>query len=738
MDRTLRLWELDTGSPSHSKTIAVLEGHEGSINAIASTDHSNVFVSGAADASIRVWKYETSATGVEVKNLQTVRLQPKFFPLSLALHCVNETSSSLVLAVAGTKTFIQIYVVEDSDKQELEFKLQSTLTGHEGWIRSLAFTAESNETGSDLLLSSASQDKYIRLWRIHKGDVLPAAAKRSPDDLLSKITSSFSTKAHRFAIDQSKYSISFEALLLGHDDWIYSVAWSPKSTGGLRLLSASADNSLAIWEPEEQSGVWVPTARLGQISAQKGSTTATGSTGGFWLGLWSPSAEQVVSLGRTGSWRSWIHNTQDDSWMQGIAVTGHVKAVTGIAWDPAGNYILSTSSDQTTRLHAQWKHDGSQSWHELARPQIHGYDLNCIDTLGSSRFISGADEKLLRVFDQPRVIAELLQRLCDINQSSTESMPEVASIPVLSLSNKAVDTDSSPVNGDQDENLEELEDLSKPRDAFDIDHPPFEDQLARHMLWPEQEKLYGHGYEISAVATSHDGRVVATACKASSNDHAVVRIYEAEHWREIKPPLKAHSLTITSLAFSDDDKYLLSVGRDRQWAVFQRSKEQSSTYTVASVNPKGHTRMILDAAWAPSSCGRLFATAGRDKSVKFWQGDQSSFECRKTLVLTSAVTAIAFLQATIEGTIIVATGEETGKVSVYAIASEDLSTSRSLVLDNTICPSKSITQLSWRPSNKALRNGSAPELEPSNKHELAVASEDSSLRIFSFEDLLYK
>ncbi len=76
---------------------------------------------------------------------------------------------------------------------------------------------------------------------------------------------------------------------------------------------------------------------------------------------------------------------------------------------------------------------------------------------------------------------------------------------------------------------------------------------------PETEKLYGHGYEISILTASHDGSIIATACKASSIDHAVIRLFETKTWHEIKPPLTAHSLTVTRLRFSADDKYLLSV-----------------------------------------------------------------------------------------------------------------------------------------------------------------------------------
>jgi elongator complex protein 2 len=275
-------------------------------------------------------------------------------------------------------------------------------------------------------------------------------------------------------------------------------------------------------------------------------------------------------------------------------------------------------SDQTTRLYAEWKRGQKRSWHEFSRPQIHGYDLNCVDSIGNSQFISGADEKLLRVFDEPKNIACLLKRLCGIEESNPEELPDAANIPVLGLSNKAIQAvnDGQPTT-DGDGSQQEAVGLSPTvhNSVHDLDHPPLEDHLERHTLWPEREKLYGHGYEISAVATSGDGSLIATACRASSTDHAVIRLFETKEWHEIKPPLVAHSLTVTSLSFSGDDRYLLSVGRDRQWAVFKRELTEEGLYKLSNSNPKGHSRMILDAAWAPVEVGRVFATASRDKSV---------------------------------------------------------------------------------------------------------------------------
>lgn len=681
VDNSIRVWQSESSSPLTYTCVAVLLDHSNTINTIAVFPEGNLFASGSADATVRIWKLQfTNERGVDVTLEQTINVTPKFFPLAVAIASLP-TCDSLVLAVAGTRSVIQIYVKARA-QDEGGFCLQASLTGHEGWIRSLSFTEQKAEAHEDLLLASASQDKYIRLWRFRKGKELPDVNATGKGTNIETLGKALSNKAHRLKAAAVDFSVTFEALLLGHEDWIYTASWR-RHGSQLQLLSASADNSLAIWECDSESGVWVCATRLGEISAQKGSTTATGSMGGFWIGLWS-SEGQVVGLGRTGGFRLWTYARGQDRWVQDVAVSGHVKEVTGLAWSEDGDYLLSTSADQTTRLHAEWNRENEKSWHEFARPQIHGYDLNCIDTLGNSHFVSGADEKLLRVFEEPKAIALLLQKLCGIEGPQQDQMPETANMPALGLSNKAIqavaDRDSITYTG-QDPGQDAEPDLTVHTSGLELDKPPFEDHLSRQTLWPESEKLYGHGYEISAVTASHDGTLIATACRASSIEHAVIRIYDTAHWREIKPPLMAHSLTIARLKFSDDDGYLLSVGRDRQWAVFERDHAQPQVYTLAAANQKGHSRMIQDAAWGPTAGGRIFATAGRDKLVKLWQANGKQILCNATIAASHSVTAVAFLPTILHQTLYIAYGTENGSISVNGFTSGSLAASGAYTFD---------------------------------------------------------
>lgn len=43
--------------------------------------------------------------------------------------------------------------------------------------------------------------------------------------------------------------------------------------------------------------------------------------------------------------------------------------------------------------------------------------------------------------------------------------------------------------------------------------PPTEENLMQNTLWPEEQKLYGHGYEVFALACNSRGDIIASACK---------------------------------------------------------------------------------------------------------------------------------------------------------------------------------------------------------------------------------
>ena len=212
VDKTVRVWQAKSPSPTGFDLAATLDGHESSVNCLAVFKGSNVFASGSADATIRIWRIESLRDRISVEKVQIIQTKPRFFPLALALHGLG-LGEDLVLAAAGTKNTVQFYVASNNGN----FCHQVTLPGHEGWIRSLGITQEKEIADSDLLLASASQDKYIRLWRIAQWK---PKANFENEPAFEDLEISLSNKTHRLKTSQNSYSVSFEALLLGHDDWI--------------------------------------------------------------------------------------------------------------------------------------------------------------------------------------------------------------------------------------------------------------------------------------------------------------------------------------------------------------------------------------------------------------------------------------------------------------------------------------------------------------------------------------
>jgi len=271
-----------------------------------------------------------------------------------------------------------------------------------------------------------------------------------------------------------------------------------------------------------------------------------------------------------------------------------------------------------------------------------------------------------------------------------------ANLPVLGLSNKES-------TGTEDE-------IGPTTFLENLNSPPLEDHLSRYTLSPELEKLYAHPSEIIAVATSHSGQYIASSCKAATPANAVIRIFNTETYAEIAI-LKGHGLTVTKLAWSQDDSFLVSVGRDRQWALYD-----TKTWTLKKAMPKAHARIIWDVSFSPLEFGIGFVTASRDKSVKVWGG--GDWNCLATVKFPEAVTSCAFLYELVGEMGVIAVGLENGAVHILGCEKGKDHWRVLSTFSERDTPSEAVTALEWRPGGG---NG---------RYELATSSDDCSVRIY--------
>ena len=201
---------------------------------------------------------------------------------------------------------------------------------------------------------------------------------------------------------------------------------------------------------------------------------------------------------------------------------------------------MSTSKDQTTRIYGHYKKNNT--WNEIGRPQIHGYDINSIALLntpneGMCKVVSASEEKALRIFQPTYNLVKYLNELGNNSivfsdehpNSYYENKVKEGTKQELGLMTLQMD-----INDDEKfdiSNFDPTAMLTNKENAVSysikFDRPPDEDFLTNHTLWPEANKLFGHSYEIYTVAASNKGDIFASANVAKSEKYAKLYIWKA-------------------------------------------------------------------------------------------------------------------------------------------------------------------------------------------------------------------
>ncbi|KAL1693720.1 WD40-repeat-containing domain protein [Schizophyllum commune] len=233
IDCTVRLWDVATchqiGQP--------LKGHTSQVNCIAFSPDSKHLLSGSSDGSIRLWDTETGKHVAEIRGHSGGVASVVFSP-----------DGKLIASGSHDKT-IRIWDVA-TRKQ-----LREPLTGHEASVASVAFSPDGKR------IVSGSHDQTLRIWdittRTQVGDALTEHDHGdfgAGDLVFGEVNSvAFSPDGKRIVSASSDHTIivwdaeSREPItepLRGHDGTVTSVAFSPD---GKTIVSGCADHTIRVW-----------------------------------------------------------------------------------------------------------------------------------------------------------------------------------------------------------------------------------------------------------------------------------------------------------------------------------------------------------------------------------------------------------------------------------------------------------------------------------------------------------
>ncbi|XP_068092811.1 elongator complex protein 2 isoform X2 [Hyperolius riggenbachi] len=728
----------------------VLEGHTEAVSAVhavyrpSESEDGLLVASAASDCSVRLWLRSKQKS----ECLQTLSFGNGFV-LGVCLSFLPGTKVP-ILACGADDSRVHLYVKQDGQFQKIQ-----VLYGHEDWVRDVEFAIN----GKVMYLASCAQDALIRIWKIF-AKLAPQSGKieEECDENCIKLKENVFTVKEKDS--DFTYAITLESVLAGHENSVYAIHWQPsfRKDGSIvqpmSLLSASMDKTMILWEPDEESGVWLEQVRVGEVG---------GNTLGFYGCQFSPEKSMIVAHSFHGALHMWHQNpAKHDEWIPMVVISGHFSSVQGLRWDPEGEFLITVGTDQTTRLFAPWKRkDQAQvTWHEIARPQIHGYDMQCIDMTGRFQFVSGADEKVLRVFSAPRNFIENFSQISSISmekllEHEDSSLPEGATVPALGLSNKAVF--HGELNAPK---AQEEETFSSASDQYSqpyfqpsiLTEPPAEEHLLQNTLWPEVQKLYGHGYEIFSVAGNNARTVVASACKASKREHAAIILWSTKSWKQIQS-LSFHNLTVTQMAFSPDDKFLLAVSRDRNWSLWRmqggnptQSEPHFTLHASTNKDTSVHSRIIWSCDWTPDS--NFFVTGSRDKKVIVWgdcqvsdsqdENNRASVKpCSTLLDAEDSVTAVSVNRALASlGSYIIAIGLDCGKILLYRWQSnvKENDWMKIYDMDQSLCHTLTVKQLCWK---SRLGRAGHDDSDSTEWLQLASCGADHSVKIFNVNRCIF-
>jgi WD40 repeat protein/nucleoside phosphorylase len=436
------------------------------------------------------------------------------------------------------------------------------------------------------------------------------------------------------------------ASLRGHTNSVSSCVVTPD---GRRVVSASRDHTLKVWD----------------LDSNRLLASLRGHTAGVDACAVTPDGRRVVSASHDRTLKVW----DLDSGRQLASLQGHTSAVTGCAVTPDGRRVVSASHDHTLKV---WDLDSgrqlaslqghtslvsscavtpdgrcviSASWdatlkiwdldsgRQLASLQGHTSRVNaCAVTPDGRRVVSASEDETLKVwdFDSGCQLASLQGHTSGVTACAVTSDGRRAVSASWETTLKIWDLDSGPQLASLQGHTKEVSACAVPPDGGCVVSASGDETLKIWDLGSGRQlaSLQGHTYSVSACAVTPDSRRVVSA----SADRTL-KVWDLDSHR-LLASLSGHTDSATTCAVTPDGLGVVSASADGTLKVW----DLDSGCLLASL--RGHTKAVYACAVTPD--GRRVVSASADRTLKVWDLDSgrllASLRGHTSLVSACAVT----------------------------------------------------------------------------------------------------